>query len=256
MRVPTSCRSMTSASRPGEHLRRRLARLAVERIDGHAPPRVLARAATRSCSPAGRTGSRAAGRRSRRRGRRPLGPLDDVTEAASIDAGLQTRPMVRPGSATGGRRARRSQQDYGHVRMIAAATLAAVRRSATWRPGVRLRSCCTAGAPHCCRAGNATSTLRPARRHRAHAMPGPRLCASAREDQARRRQEDLSRHRHLAGERRRHEQVARVGADHAMLCLHDRQRGRLRKLKQRIQAVDHLLLVLSLVQRRRRGGWR
>ena len=38
MRVPTSCRSMTSTSSLAQHLRRRLARLAVERIDRH-PPR-------------------------------------------------------------------------------------------------------------------------------------------------------------------------------------------------------------------------
>ena len=47
----------------GEHLRRRLARVAVERIDRHAPLGVVARAPSRSCCPAGPTGSRAAGRR-------------------------------------------------------------------------------------------------------------------------------------------------------------------------------------------------
>ena len=54
-----------------QHLRGRLARLAVERVDRHAPPRVVGRAASRSCCPAGPSGTRAAGRRAPPARRRP-----------------------------------------------------------------------------------------------------------------------------------------------------------------------------------------
>ena len=84
MRAPTSCRSITSASRPREHLGGRLARLAVERVDRHAAARVLARAASRSCCPAGRTrkpccGPKIAASVTPGRGR---GAVDDVAERA------------------------------------------------------------------------------------------------------------------------------------------------------------------------------
>ena len=59
-----------------QHVRGRLARLAVERVDRHAPRRGRRRAASRSCCPARRSGSRAAGRRSRRASRRRPRPGD------------------------------------------------------------------------------------------------------------------------------------------------------------------------------------
>ena len=80
---------------PREHLRGRLARLAVERVHRHVPPRVASRAATRSCSPADPIESRAAGRRWRRRVT-PAASARSMTcrNSASIDAGLHTRPIV------------------------------------------------------------------------------------------------------------------------------------------------------------------
>ena len=94
MRVPTSCRSMTSTSTSAQHLGRRLARLAVQRVDGHAAACRRSRAASRSCFPAHRSGTRAAGRRSPRAGCRgaPATAVGDVPEV-----GGRPRPDCRRG---------------------------------------------------------------------------------------------------------------------------------------------------------------
>ena len=77
-----------------QHLGGRLARLAVERVDRHAPARRRARGRFRSCSPARPIGTRAAGRRSRRAARacRAARRSAMCPKPWSTDAGLQTMP--------------------------------------------------------------------------------------------------------------------------------------------------------------------
>ena len=84
----------------------------------------------------------------------------------------------------------------------------------------------------------------------AHAMPGPGLHAAAREDEARRRQEQLAGRLHAAGEPAGHGEMTDVRADHAMLRFQDRERAAGER-KELLEAVDHFLLTLGFVGRLR-----
>ena len=96
MRVPTSCRSMTSSVEAAQHVRGRLARLAVERVDRHAPPGVVAPCPVSIMFSCTSDRKPCCGPKMRRRARaRPDPPRRrsaTCRNSRSIEAGLQTMP--------------------------------------------------------------------------------------------------------------------------------------------------------------------